>query len=120
MGEVGALIAKALFTAVLIVALSEIGKRMPMVAGILIALPLGTLLTMGIMHYDGTPAETIRDFAWSVLLYLPPGVVFILVAWAGLAAGWSFWSAIISAIVATAGAFGLYAFVLSQFGVRLS
>jgi hypothetical protein len=54
------LILKVALTAIFIVALSEIGKRVPSVAGLIVALPLATAMTMTLMHVDGEGAPKNR------------------------------------------------------------
>jgi membrane protein YqaA with SNARE-associated domain len=110
---------KVALTAAFIVALSEIGKRVPSLAGLIVALPLATAMTMVLMHLDGEAQAKISAFAGASLLFLPPSTVFVAVMWAGLAVNGPFWIVLASSLAATGGAFWAYAVVLGRFGVKL-
>lgn len=113
------LVLKTAATAIFIVALSEIAKRSPVIAGMLVALPLATAMTMTLMQFDGEGAQKISLFAWSTILFFPPSNVFIVVMWLGMRAGYDFWTTLAAAVVATAAVFWLYTQILAQFGVNL-
>lgn len=113
------LILKVALTAIFIVALSEIGKRVPSVAGLIVAMPLATAMTMMLMHVDGEGAPKIAQFAWSAILFLPPSTVFVVAMWAGLSLNAPFWPVLAGALAATGGAFWAYADVLGRFGVKM-
>jgi hypothetical protein len=113
------LVLKAVATAVFIVALSEIGKRSPNVAGLIVALPLATAMTMVLMHVDGEGSAKVAEFARATLLFVPPSTIFLVVMWAGMVLSAPFWATLAAAVAATGGAFWLYTFLLSRWGVSL-
>ena len=113
------LILKVALTAVFIVALSEIGKRVPSVAGLIVALPLATAMTMTLMHLDGEAGPKIAEFARSALIYIPPSSLFIVAMWGALASGFGFWPSFAGSLAVTAGGFWLYALLLARFGVKM-
>jgi hypothetical protein len=113
------LMLKVALTAAFIVALSEIGKRVPSLAGLIVALPLATAMTMALMHLDGEAAPKIAAFAWSALIFIPPSTIFILTIWGGLVGGFGFWASFAGAIILTAAGFWAYAEVLGRFGIKL-
>lgn len=113
------LVLKAAATAMFIVALAEIAKRSPSIAGLLVALPLATAMTMILMQLDGEGSDKIVKFAWSTLIFVPPGTVFVVGMWLGLRDGYDFWLTLIATLAATAMMFWVYATVLGRFGVQL-
>jgi hypothetical protein len=113
------LILKVALTAAFIVALSEIGKRVPSIAGLIVALPLATAMTMALMHMDGEGGPKIAAFARSALIYIPPSTVFIVAIWAALASGYGFWPSFAGSLVATVAGFWLYTQILTRLGVQL-
>jgi hypothetical protein len=114
------LVLKAIATAAAIVVLSEIGKRWPAFAGLLLALPLATALTMVLLHVDGVGGTHIAKLAWSVLLLMPPGFVFLGAMVVGLNAGAGFWITLTGAVLLTLVAFVAYSYVLGRFGLSVA
>jgi hypothetical protein len=115
-----ALLAKAVVTAIFIVALSEIGKRAPNIAGLIVALPLATAMTMVLMHVDGEGTPKIAAFAWSALFYAPPSMVFLGVMWLGLWLNAGFWPTLVASVVVTGAGFAAYLALLGKSGVSLT
>lgn len=114
-----ALILKVTLTAIFIVALSEIGKRVPSIAGLIVALPLATAMTMVLMHMGGDGGGKIAEFARSALIYIPPSTVFILAMWAALINGFGFWPSFAGSLLLTGVGFWIYALVLSGSGIKM-
>ena len=113
------LLIKAVLTAAFIVALSEIGKRWPSAAGLIVALPLATAMTMALMHIGGEGSAKISTFAWSALIFVPPSCVFLVVMSAGLWVGVEFWTCLVASTVATLIAFWGYAALLGRWGISV-
>jgi hypothetical protein len=114
------LIAKAALTAIFIVALSEIAKRWPSAAGLIVALPLATAMTMVLMHFDGEGASKIAAFAWSTLVFAPPSFVFLGAMLFGMWMNAGFWPTLAVSVMVTAAGFALYVWLLNLAGVSLS
>jgi hypothetical protein len=114
-----ALLIKTLLTAIFIVALSEVGRRAPTLAGLIVALPLATAMTMVLMHIDGEGMGKIATFARASLLFLPPSTVFVAVMWTGAGLGLNFWAVLAAALAATLAAFWAYARLLAHWGLPL-
>lgn len=114
-----ALVIKVALTATFIVALSELGKRVPGVAGLIVALPLATAMTMALMHIDGEGTTKIATFAWSTLVYTPPSLVFLLVMVFGLWVKLGFWPSLAASVMVTGAAFGAYVYALGKMGISL-
>lgn len=76
------LIIKTLLTAVIIVTISEIGKRHTTFAALLAALPLTSLLAMVWLYADTRDAGRIADLSISIFwLVLPTLLFFIILPW---------------------------------------
>lgn len=110
---------KTLVSAAVLVAVAEIAKRAPAIGGLIIALPLGTVIAVALMAYDGTPRPQIAAFVWSVLLLVPPTTVFFAALLGALAAGWPIWIALASASAATIAGFVLWIAGLKAAGISL-
>jgi len=119
MNAVAAFLLKTLASAAVLVAIAEIAKRAPAIGGLIIALPLGTLIAVGLMAYDGAPRPQITAFVWSVLLLVPPTVVFFAALLAGLSWNWSVWLSLCAASGATLLAFAMWIAGLRAFGIVL-
>jgi hypothetical protein len=86
------LVAKALLSGVLIVAIAEIGRRTPTLAAMVASLPLVSLLGM-ILLWQGRPdEENMARHAEAVLPSLP---MFLLMPWL-LPLGSGFWIALLA------------------------
>ena len=113
------LIAKALLSGALIVAIAEIGKRQPAMAALVASLPLVSVLGVILLWIGRPDAENMARHAeatfWFVLLSLP---MFLLVPIL-LRAGMSFWLALLLGCALTiALCFGMLA-VAPRIGLRL-
>lgn len=113
-----ALVFKVALTAAFIVALSELGKRVPGVAGLIVALPLATALTMALMQIDGEASSKILAFAWSTLFYTPPSFVFLLAMVLGLWMRLGFWPSLAGSVMVTGAAFVGYLYIMGRVGVQ--
>lgn len=90
----GALIAKAMLSGAIIVAIAEIGRRLPTLGALVASLPLVSLLGMILLWQARPDAENMARHAeatfWFVLPSLP---MFLLLPWL-LRQGVGFWSAL--------------------------
>ena len=111
----GSLIAKALLSGALIVAIAEIGKRLPTFAALVASLPLVSVLGMILLWQARPDAENMAVHAeatfWCVLPSVP---MFLLMPWL-LRHGYGFWLALLAGCVLTV---ALY-LLMAQFGPRL-
>jgi hypothetical protein len=110
---------KVLVTAVVVVAVSELGKRSSFWGAVLASLPLTSLLAF-VWLYRGTGnieavASLSQGIFWLVLASLP----LFLILPALLKNGVSFWPALGASCVATAGLYIGLVWVLRRFGVQL-
>ncbi len=112
------LVFKYLFTAAVVVGVSEIAKRSDKLGGLIAALPLVTLLALIWMHVERQSEATIANHArytfWYVLPTLPM-FIFFPAALPRL----GFWLALgLSAVLAVI-CFAVFAVVMRRFGVEL-
>ncbi len=112
------LIAKTLITAVLVVAISEIGKRNLLLGGLLASIPLTSLLALAWLQIESGSAERTAALSTSIMWLIPPSLVFLAALPLLLRAGLPSWGAFPLAIVATGAAYWIYLQVLSALGVR--
>jgi len=94
------IIIKTLLTAVIIVGISEIGKRFTTFAALLAALPLTSLLAMIWLYSDTRDSELIADLSIAIFwLVLPTLLFFLVLPWL-LRHQYNFWLSIfISSVV---------------------
>jgi hypothetical protein len=109
------LIAKALLSGALIVAIAEIGKRLPTVGALVASLPLVSVLGMILLWHARPEAENMARHAEATFWYVLPSLPMFLVIPAMLRSGWSFWLALPAGCALTV---GLY-LLMAHFGPRL-
>lgn len=110
---------KVLITAVVVVAVSELGKRSPLWGAVLASLPLTSLLAF-IWLYAGTGstkevAALAQGIFWMVLATLPLFVLLPVLLRHRVA----FWPALVASCLVVLGAYFALVRVLARFGVRL-
>lgn len=85
------IIIKTLLTAIIIVAISEIGKRNTTFAALLAALPLTSLLAIIWLYVDTKEASNIAELSISIFwLVLPTLLFFLILPWL-LRQHYNFW-----------------------------
>lgn len=72
-------ILKALISAIIIVAASEVAKRTPAVGGLIAALPFVSVITMGWLWYETKDVEKVSALSWSVVWMVIPTLIFLAV-----------------------------------------
>jgi hypothetical protein len=109
------LVAKALLSGALIVAIAEIGKRLPTVAALVASLPLVSVLGMVLLWQARPDAENMAVHAEATFWYVLPSLpMFLLIPWL-LRGGYSFWLALLAGCALTV---ALY-LAMAHFGPRL-
>lgn len=113
------LLMKAFVSGAVIVAASELARRNPSAAGLLIALPLvsvSTFIWVYLEQGSTVPvAELSRSAFWYVLVALPNFLLLPLLLRQGL----GFWPALGVFCLSSAALFGLMTIVLRRFGISL-
>ena len=109
------LVAKALLSGTLIVAIAEIGKRLPTLAALVASLPLVSLLGMILLWQARPDAENMAVHAEATFWYVLPSLPMFLLIPALLRQGHPFWLALLAGCALTV---ALY-LAMSHFGPRL-
>jgi len=115
----GALIAKALLSGLLIALISEIGKKLPAVAALVASLPLVSVLGMILLWRARPDAENMAVHAEATFWYVLPSLPMFLVIPALLRAGMSFWLALVLGCLLTVALYLLMAHFGPRFGLKL-
>lgn len=112
------LIIKYLATAAIIVLVSEIAKASGRIGGLILALPIVTILTLVWMHVEKAPAQQLGNLAFYTFWYVIPTLpMFLLFPY--LLSKTGFWASLGVSILCTLVLFAIYAFVLKRFGIEL-
>lgn len=109
------LAAKALLAGVLIVAIAEIGKRLPALGALVASLPLVSVLGMILLWHARPDAENMAVHAEATFWYVLPSLPMFLLIPALLRHGAPFWLALGAGCLLT---IVLY-LLMAQFGPRL-
>lgn len=109
------LAAKALLSGALIVAIAEIGKRLPTFAALIASLPLVSVLGMILLWNARPDPENMAVHAEATFWYVLPSLpMFLLLSWM-LRQGYGFWLALLAGCALT---IALY-LLMTHFGPRL-
>lgn len=106
---------KIVVSAMLITAISELAKRSHTLAGMLASLPLTSLLALIWLHFEGSTSLQLADLSRQIFWLVLPSLLFFVVLWMGLEAGWHFWLALGLAAMSTTLAYALTLWLLKQF-----
>lgn len=112
------LIFKYLVTAGIIVLVTELAKASGKIGGLVLALPIVTLLALVWLHVEKAPDRQLANLATYTFWYVVPTLpMFLLFPWLLPRAG--FWSALIISILFTLVLFAVWALLLKRFGIEL-
>lgn len=114
-----ALIAKALVSGAIIVAIAEIGKRAPGLAALVAALPLVSVLGMMLLWHTRPDAENMAVHAEATFWYVLPSLPMFLAIPALLRQGAGFWPSLMAGCVLTVVLFLALAQIGPRLGIRL-
>ena len=112
------LVIKTIVTALVIVAISEIARRSSLFAGILASIPLTSVLAMTWLYFDTRNVKSVIELSNSVLLLIPPSIIFFL-TFPFLLKKIDFLISLAIAILLTALTYWIYISLLTKFGVKL-
>lgn len=111
--------AKVVLTAIIVVAIAEIGKRSSFWAAALASLPLTSLLAFVWLYLDTGDATRVAALSHGIFWLVIPSLPLFLVLPALLRVGWSFWLALPAACALTAGLYAAMVWLLPRFGIEL-
>jgi hypothetical protein len=113
------LIAKAMLSGLIIMAVSEIAKRNPAFGALVASLPLVSVLAIIWLWRDTGDVARIADHAEATFWYVIPSLPMFLAFPAMLRAAVPFWGALAAACALTVVLYGVTVIVAARFGVRL-
>lgn len=110
---------KIVITAVLVVAISEIGKRSNALGAVLASLPITSLLALVWIYGETGDAEKISNLSLSIFWYVLPSLVLFLALPALIGQGYGFWLSLAMSSALTFAAYLAMTWMLGRFGVSL-
>ena len=113
------LIVKAAISGVVIAAASEVARRWPGVGGLIVSLPLVSLLTILWLWRDTGEPERIAQLSIGAFWFFLPSIPLFLVLPAMLRSGVGFWLAFGLGVALTAGLYLCMFWLAPRVGMRL-
>lgn len=110
---------KALISGLIVAAASEIARRWPGVGGLIVSLPLVSLLTFIWVWQDTRNSEKVAELAQGAFWFFLPSMPMFLALPAMLRTGIGFWTAFAISVAGTAALYLLMFWLAPRFGVRL-
>jgi len=112
-------ILKLAISAAILVAVSEISKRSSFIGGLLVSLPLTSLLAMIWLWHDTHDSAKISALSTSIFWLVLPSLVLYVVLPVLLKRGVAFWPSLGVSVVAMLASYGAMVFGLGRFGIKL-
>jgi polyferredoxin len=113
------LLLKALLSGLIVAAASEVARRWPGLGGLIVSLPLVSLLAFIWLWRDTGDSERIAALSQSAFWFFLPSMPMFLVLPALLRAGVGFWPALLAACALTIALYSAAAAIGPRFGLRL-
>lgn len=113
------LILKTLITAVVVVGISELGKKYSFIGGILASLPLTSLLAFIWLYQDTKDVAAVSDLSYTIFWMVIPSLFFFLCLPFLLKLGWKFYPSLITSSVLMAAVYFVYVKGIKYFGINL-
>jgi hypothetical protein len=110
---------KAVVSALVIVAISEIAKRSTGLAALVASLPLTSLLAFIWLQVEGTQPQKIAELSGQIFWLIIPSLLFFLLLPLLLKNGVGFWASLGLSLAATAGSYLIMFPLLRKIGVFL-
>lgn len=110
---------KVLITAVLVVAISEIGKRSSALGALVASLPLTSLLAFVWIWGETGDTAKIAELSQSIFWYVLPSLVLFIALPVLLSNGTGFWAALAVSSALTFAAYLAMIWILGRFGIAL-
>lgn len=113
------LIIKIIITALLIAAISELGKRYSWVSAVLASLPLTSLIAMVWIYEETKDAQKVIDLSMSIFWMVIPSLVFFIVLPLLLKNGIKFYPALFGSSLITFATYTGYIFLMGKFWIKI-
>ena len=108
----GQFLAKVLISALLIAAVSEVGRRSSLVGALLASLPVTSILAFVWLYRDTRDAAKVAALSTDIFWLVLPSLLLFLLLPAMLRQGWNFWGSLAAGCGATAVAYAGMVWVL--------
>ncbi|HEV2866782.1 MAG TPA: DUF3147 family protein [Allosphingosinicella sp.] len=113
------LLLKALLSGLVVAAASEAARRWPGIGGLIVSLPLVSLLAFLWLWRDTGDAGKVAQLSQSTFWFLLPSMpMFVALPWM-LRSGWGFWPSFAAAVALTAALYLLFFAAAPRLGIRL-
>lgn len=110
---------KALISGLIVAAASEVARRWPGIGGLIVSLPLVSLLAFLWLWRDTGDSERVAQLSLSAFwFFLPSMPMFLALPWM-LRSGWGFWLSFAIAVAGTAALYLAFFAAAPRLGLRL-
>ncbi len=113
------LIIKAVISGLIVATASEVARRWPGIGGLIVSLPLVSLLAIIWLWRDTGDGERVAQLAQGAFWFLLPSMPLFLVLPALLRAGVGFWIALALSVALTAALYALMFWLAPRIGLRV-
>lgn len=113
------LVLKTIITAIVVVGISELGKKFSFVGGVLASLPLTSILAFVWLYQDTRDVEKVIELSHIIFWMVIPSLFFFLCFPWFLKMGWRFYPSLATSAALMAALYSVYIVALSKFGVKL-
>jgi len=110
---------KLAITAILIVLISEIGKRYSLAGALLAAIPLVSILAMIWMYIDTQSSQSAVEFSERIVWLIAPSMTLFIAFPILIKKGLSFYPSLFISTALTIAAYYTIIFILGKFGIKL-
>lgn len=110
---------KILVAAIIIIAVTEVSKRVPRVGGLILSLPITSIIALIWFFAIERNSEKVAVLSLSTFWFVLPSLLFFLVLPLLLRSGFSFVAALLIACGMTAVAYAVWPALLRRFGIEL-
>lgn len=113
------LLLKTIITALVVVGISECGKKFSLVGGVLASLPLTSLLAFVWLYQDTKDVSKIMELSYVIFWMVIPSLFFFLCLPWFLKQGFRFYPSLASSAVLMVAVYSLYIIMMKKIGVKL-
>ena len=113
------LILKAVISGLLIAASSEVARRWPTVGGLIVSLPLVSLLAFIWVWRDTGDTGKVAELSTSTFWFFWPSIPMFLILPALLRSGFGFWIAFAISVAITLGLYAAFFWAAPRIGIKL-
>ena len=108
-------LSKILITALIIVVASEVAKRSSLLAGLIVSMPLITVLTLIWLYWDTKDIKQVSDLTNNTLLMILPSLTFFIFFPILLKLNLNFVGSMVIAIISTGLCYWIYTIFLNKY-----